>query len=39
MKINFSDFRTFLGIWNHWDAAHYLKIAQFGYTAVGEDKF
>jgi Gpi18-like mannosyltransferase len=30
---------TFLGIWNRWDAAHYLKIAQFGYTGVGEDRF
>ncbi len=30
---------SFLGIWNHWDAGNYLKIAQTGYTAVGEDRF
>ena len=28
-----------LGIWNRWDASHYLKIAEHGYTAVGEDRF
>ena len=28
-----------LGIWNRWDAMWYLKIAQNGYTAVGEDRF
>jgi hypothetical protein len=27
------------GIWNRWDAGHYLNIAQFGYTAVGERRF
>ncbi|HLM62623.1 MAG TPA: hypothetical protein VK308_17625, partial [Pyrinomonadaceae bacterium] len=30
---------TFLGMWNRWDAVSYLKIAQFGYTGVGEDRF
>ena len=30
---------SFLGIWNHWDATSYLKIAQSGYTAAGEDRF
>lgn len=30
---------TFLGIWQRWDAVHYLKIAEFGYTNVGDDKF
>lgn len=30
---------SFLGIWNRWDAGHYLKIAESGYTAVGEDRF
>ncbi|MCC6328147.1 MAG: glycosyltransferase family 39 protein [Acidobacteria bacterium] len=30
---------SFLGIWNHWDAALYLKIAETGYTAVGDDRY
>ena len=30
---------TFLGIWTRWDAKHYLRIAEFGYTAVGDDRF
>jgi len=30
---------SFLGIWDRWDAAHFLKIAQNGYTAVGDDRF
>ena len=30
---------SFLGIWTRWDATHYLKIAESGYTAVGEDRF
>jgi Gpi18-like mannosyltransferase len=30
---------SFLGIWKRWDAIHYLKIAENGYTAVGEDRF
>lgn len=29
----------FFGIWNRWDATHYLKIAEQGYTAVGDDRF
>ncbi len=29
----------FLGIWNRWDAAHYLKIAEQGYTSFGDDRF
>ena len=28
-----------LGIWNRWDASHYLKLAEQGYTAVGDDRF
>ena len=27
------------GVWNRWDAEHYINIAQFGYTAVGERRF
>jgi len=30
---------SFFGIWNHWDASNYLKIAETGYTAIGEDRF
>jgi Gpi18-like mannosyltransferase len=30
---------SFLGIWSRWDAAHYLKLAENGYTAVGDDRF
>ena len=30
---------TLLGIWNRWDAVSYLKIAEFGYTGSGEDRF
>lgn len=30
---------SFLSIWARWDAAHYLKIAETGYTAAGEDRF
>jgi hypothetical protein len=29
----------FFEIWRRWDADNYLKIAQFGYTAVGEQRF
>jgi len=36
---NFSGFESFFGIWNRWDASQYLKIAQDGYTAVGDDRF
>ncbi|MDH3529798.1 MAG: mannosyltransferase family protein, partial [Acidobacteriota bacterium] len=28
-----------LYIWKRWDAVHYIKIAQDGYAAVGEDRF
>lgn len=28
-----------LGIWQRWDALQYLKIAEKGYTAVGDDRF
>ena len=35
----FGGSETFLGIWNRWDASQYLKIAQNGYTAVGDDRF
>ncbi len=37
--LQLKDANTFLGIWNRWDASHYLNIAQNGYTAVGEDRF
>jgi Gpi18-like mannosyltransferase len=30
---------SFLEIWKRWDATHYLKIAETGYTAVGDDRF
>ena len=30
---------SLLGIWQRWDATHYLKIAETGYTAVGDDRF
>lgn len=30
---------SFLGIWQRWDATHYLKIAETGYTGVGDDRF
>ena len=30
---------SFLEIWKRWDAVHYLKIAETGYTAVGDDRF
>ncbi len=29
-------FRAWLGIWNGWDAPHYLDIAQYGYESTGE---
>ena len=32
-------FYRFFEIWNRWDSNHYLTIAQFGYTAVGEQRF
>ncbi len=32
-------FYDFFGNWNRWDAAHYLTVAQYGYTNIGEDKF
>jgi len=31
--------RSFESLWTHWDARHYLDIAQSGYTAVGDDRF
>ena len=30
---------SFLGIWDRWDAMQYLKIAQQGYVATGDDRF
>ena len=30
---------SFYGIWRHWDALNYLKIAENGYTAAGDDRF
>ena len=35
----FNVYDTFLGIWNRWDAVQYLKIAQQGYVATGDDRF
>jgi 4-amino-4-deoxy-L-arabinose transferase-like glycosyltransferase len=35
----FSGGETFLSIWDRWDASQYLKIAQNGYAAVGDDRF
>lgn len=29
---------SFDGLWVHWDARHYLKIAQQGYVNVGDDR-
>jgi Gpi18-like mannosyltransferase len=34
-----TDSNMFLGIWKHWDAEHYLRLAQTGYAADGEDRF
>ena len=28
-----------LGIWQRWDAIHYLKLAEQGYTGTGDDRF
>lgn len=30
--------RGWLGIWNRWDALNYQKLAQFGYSATGENQ-
>ena len=39
MQGRFVSFATsFDGLWVHWDARHYLKIAQQGYTNVGDDR-
>ena len=35
----FNRAENFLGIWSKWDAAQYLKIAENGYTATGDDRF
>jgi len=35
----FGQGESFLSIWDRWDATQYLKIAQNGYTAVGDDRF
>lgn len=34
-----NDIYWFLGIWKHWDAEHYLKLAEKGYAADGDNKF
>lgn len=31
--------RGWFELWNRWDSQHYLNIAQFGYTTVGERRF
>ncbi|MGI9088143.1 MAG: hypothetical protein ACR2HH_10465 [Chthoniobacterales bacterium] len=33
------DYRGWMDIWNRWDAIHYLRLAQFGYVATGEERF
>jgi Gpi18-like mannosyltransferase len=35
----FAGSESFLGIWDRWDAVQYLKIAENGYTAAGDDRF
>ena len=30
--------QSFVRLWRHWDTGEYLKIAQDGYTAVGDDR-
>ncbi|MFN2507485.1 MAG: hypothetical protein ABR589_01795 [Chthoniobacterales bacterium] len=35
----FGDDFTLREMWNRWDAAHYLSLAQSGYTATGEERF
>ena len=30
---------SFFATWSRWDAAHYLQIAQNGYTGVGDDRY
>src|SRR6185295_14520702 len=30
--------RGWLGIWNRWDALNYQKLAEFGYSATGENQ-
>jgi len=32
----FPSFRAALGVWNLWDAPHYLDLAQYGYEATGD---
>jgi hypothetical protein len=31
--------RNWLGIWNRWDAVHYINLAENGYQATGEARF
>lgn len=33
-----SFFATLEPLWNHWDARHYIGIAEHGYTAVGDER-
>jgi hypothetical protein len=32
-------YQPYFGIWNRWDASAYLRIAQHGYTAVGDGRW
>lgn len=33
------NFKGWLGLWNRWDAGHYINLAQNGYQATGEARF
>ncbi len=35
----FDRFEGWMGVWNRWDAVHYLSLAEHGYTAEGEGRF
>ena len=35
----FDQSETWQTLWNRWDAAHYLRLAEQGYTAIGEGRF
>lgn len=35
----FDQYETWATLWNRWDAVHYLRLAEIGYTATGEGRF
>ena len=35
----FDQYETWQTLWNRWDATHYLRLAEHGYSAEGEGKF